>query len=756
MSPLESNAAKGSGRPGGPVSPYFLGLLAAVAGGSFLRLKALTFQSLWYDELLAAWAASRGLARAVATYLQWDLNPPLFHVSLWLWQRVLGVSDLSARLLPAVFGVLGIVALYFLGREMFSRSVGLFASLILSVNLYHLRYSQEVRPYSLLFLLSVLSYLCFVRQVRRPSWRNSLWYVVATTLLIYTHYFGLLILASQAVFLAFSLPLDEWKDRSRILKFQLPSFLGVGVLYIPWIPRVVSLLPLDRLWTPKPSPDFFRAYFREYFGPELLVVFVLAVLLLLFALGRRREEEFGPSKLLLLVWVVIMLFLPYLRSFGHPAPLSARYALPVIPALLLAAGRGLEELREKGIKVFLVVILVGLSLVGIFLTRGNYYQIPTKQQWRQTAQYVIQQDPEKRYALAADRLFGYYFNAIYHRGVEVGPDLQTRTERIPAFCRHVRSGKVPGFWLIEKFWSGAENTTPFRACREALVPVASQRFLRLRATLFVGPRDLVLTSRRVEVPLSWLSIEGRGVPAEAQHLNLGPGSSGETPRLAFGRGRYLVSVAAQGPAGLNLDLQAEGEPKSHSFSLTGSGRWFEAVVDVPQASRRRIILDVPAVPGATAPSPVRVERLRIQKLEPLSSLLPESAASLGDRTLVIAAGGEVQPLLVPALVESFGRLRLAKIQELEGASPAASYIAVFREGRLVFERAKNGPVGYKDKLLMVSSGASGPRSCRVVVNHIDYAKSQSGLNFVLVDGENISTFVVRSVRRGEPLVERFR
>jgi uncharacterized membrane protein len=48
-----------------------------------------------------------------------------------------------------------------------------------------LYYSQEVRPYALLVLLTVLSYLFFIRQVKNPGWKNSLWYVGVSTLLVY-------------------------------------------------------------------------------------------------------------------------------------------------------------------------------------------------------------------------------------------------------------------------------------------------------------------------------------------------------------------------------------------------------------------------------------------------------------------------------------------------------------------------------------------------------------------------------------------
>ena len=253
----EARDKESSGSSRGFVSPILIGMSLVTLLGGFLRFKALTFQSLWADELLAAGAAARGYHGIIDSCSRLDFNPPFFHIFLWLWQKVFGISELSARTLPAIFGTLGIVALYFLGREIFSRRVGLWVSLILAVNQFHLLYSQEVRPYSLLFLLIVLSYLFFIRQTKNPGWKNSLLYVGTSILLIYTHYFGLLVVASQAIFLALTVPFPKWPNRARFLKFQLSSFLALGLLYLPWIPHMLFLLPTTSSWTPKPQPGFF-------------------------------------------------------------------------------------------------------------------------------------------------------------------------------------------------------------------------------------------------------------------------------------------------------------------------------------------------------------------------------------------------------------------------------------------------------------------------------------------------------------------
>jgi mannosyltransferase len=734
------------------VSPILISMSLVTLLGGLLRFKALTFQSLWADELLAAGAAARGFHGIIDSCSRLDFNPPIFHIFLWLWQKVFGISELSARTLPAIFGTLGIVALYFLGREIFSRRVGLWASLILAVNCFHLYYSQEVRPYALLVLLAMLSYLFYVRQVKNPGWKNSLLYVGTSTLLIYSHYFGLLVVASQAVLLCFTLPFPGWPKKGRFLKFQLPSFLALGLLYLPWIPHMLSLLPMTSSWTPKPQPGFFLQYFRDFFGPELFVAFGLTVLLLLFFMSRRRQGEYGHSKVLLLCWVFVVFFLPYFRSFGHSAPLLPRYAIAVLPALLLAAGRGLEEIKEAPVKLFLTLSLALMSLVGIFLTNGSYYRMPSKQQVRQATQYVIGHDPQKKYPVYGHALFGYYFNTIYRYSARVNVDLAVQPAQVEQLERQVKTGRIPGFWLLERSFADRMDSAAFLHLQRHLFPAASQDFLKVRATLFVGPEDFTVTSHKVRLPLPWLQVSGQAGLASADSLTLEPAASAAIPELGFSPGLYGLTLSAEAPASTQFRIKVEGDPTSYLVSPAGTVA--EAMINfrIPKASRRRIVMEsiLPTGQASPAPGNVVIHNLWLQKIIPLSQFLSAALLPLEHKTVIITAGQKAKGLLRPPHLGALRQLGLRRIDEWMSRPTGVYYMAVLKNGRLVFERAGNAELIYQDKRLRIDAGNG---KFQILVDGVDYAKSPDGLNFVVVDGPDVSSYFCRALWHRQLLVE---
>lgn len=63
-------------------------------------------------------------------------KPPLYFWLTAITFKFFGISEFSARFWPALFGVLGVLAVYFLGRRLFDRQTGVFSALILSTTIH--------------------------------------------------------------------------------------------------------------------------------------------------------------------------------------------------------------------------------------------------------------------------------------------------------------------------------------------------------------------------------------------------------------------------------------------------------------------------------------------------------------------------------------------------------------------------------------------------------------------------------------------
>jgi len=172
-------------------------LVGLVLLGAALRLVELGAQSFWVDELLTIKAAAVNGDFGVRDFLS-NIQGP-FHA--WLVHVVARVSTSEAALrsVSAVAGIAMIPVVYLLGRDMTDRRTGLVAAGLAAVSPFAIWYSQEVRNYSLLMLLSASSTLAAWRIVARDG-RARWGYVASTALALYCNLSAAFLWLAQSLF----------------------------------------------------------------------------------------------------------------------------------------------------------------------------------------------------------------------------------------------------------------------------------------------------------------------------------------------------------------------------------------------------------------------------------------------------------------------------------------------------------------------------------------------------------------------------
>jgi hypothetical protein len=200
------------------------------------RLRHLTATCLWFDEVFSVHAARHAwgeLWRFAAADL---IHPPLFYALLKIWIAAGGESLLRLRLFPALTSITALVPFLLLARELrLSAPATNVALLLMAANGYLIKYAQEVRMYSLLLLLTLFSLWLFARLLNARSSSDAtratlglqLVLTFANLLLVYTHYYGWLVVACEAALLVF-------KDRHELRVFLLASGV-LALLFVPWV-----------------------------------------------------------------------------------------------------------------------------------------------------------------------------------------------------------------------------------------------------------------------------------------------------------------------------------------------------------------------------------------------------------------------------------------------------------------------------------------------------------------------------------------
>ena len=108
----------------------------------------------------------------------------------------MGLTEL-ARFVSLLFGVLTVPTVYALGTELLAgkqgKALGVISAGVVTVAPLALYYSQEVRMYSLVTWLGLLSVLFFVKNIKGKP--GAFWpYIIAATLALYSNYFAIFII----------------------------------------------------------------------------------------------------------------------------------------------------------------------------------------------------------------------------------------------------------------------------------------------------------------------------------------------------------------------------------------------------------------------------------------------------------------------------------------------------------------------------------------------------------------------------------
>jgi len=350
--------------------------------GFALRLYRLGESSLWMDEAFTWFRASLPVGEGLRALLAVMNHPPLHQLLMALVVRV-DSSEFFLRIPSVMAGVVALPVIYRVGRQLGGRRLGMSAAALLAVNPFHVWYSRDARDYAFVALLALLVFDLFLQLLRgRRVWGR---FTLISSLLYFTHYFGLLTALVQFVYL-----LLNFRSRYRLLR---PWMLSQGLAFLPlaawiaalygqeeqvlsigWIPRATLGDPLLSLW------NFSLLYTEQW---TVLAILGLPLFGLALVLGLKASRQ----RQLLGLW----LFLPFLSiliiSWATGRNLYVdRYFIISLPIYLLLLAAGTVWLRQPALRYGLTVGLI----LAMTLGTSQIYTAPAlaKEDWEGAVAYI--------------------------------------------------------------------------------------------------------------------------------------------------------------------------------------------------------------------------------------------------------------------------------------------------------------------------------------------------------------------------------
>ncbi|MEM7624868.1 MAG: glycosyltransferase family 39 protein [Planctomycetota bacterium] len=427
---------------GSPTRGVWLGLVLVTALAAALRLFRLGHGGLWYDELIMARLTAGDLAGVWHDIVAG--RPALYPVLAWAWEQAWGSGDAALRSLSAVLGVLTVPAVFFAGRRLFDRRVGLIAALFCAVSPFQVYYSQEHRYYALLLLLGTLSIWCLLAALgwpgteQRPMPRRGGWawrgYVLSSVLMFYTHPISACLLLSMGVAVLL-VRLTGGLRPGELRRFLISQVVILGLI-LPWL--VVPLMQVARhveapagaggnaeatgafvpwiaatpWWAPVRTVLNFLLLGKRFVRMDVaalgVVVLVLGVVwaFLWRGAGCPRNEHYtavwraGRSWWLGVCWAGGAIMLTAAVSWSVKPIYVDRYVIVTAAGLYVLLGAGLEAVRRwlptwAGAAALVVVMGGALS---------QYYEDPQKGAWREAAAWLDEHlEPGDTLAFTSER-----------------------------------------------------------------------------------------------------------------------------------------------------------------------------------------------------------------------------------------------------------------------------------------------------------------------------------------------------------------
>ena len=261
--------------------------------GIFLRLYNLNFEDLWYDEQASFWVSDPNLTfnQTISRSNELDRGTGLvFNLILKNFFSIFNYNPDVGRILTSIFGILSLPALGYLSFQIKKDNSFLFIIFLASINWYLISYSQELRGFILLFLLSVLSITFYFK-------------ILEFNLTILKRIFYSLIFISISIFAAavnifffiitftqiFFLLINFLKFKENFTINLICNFLVPLLYLIIMFDSLILQLGIKDFWIKQVEIDFFYNYFfSRFFGSKIMGLIYLLILIFAIYVNRKR------------------------------------------------------------------------------------------------------------------------------------------------------------------------------------------------------------------------------------------------------------------------------------------------------------------------------------------------------------------------------------------------------------------------------------------------------------------------------------
>jgi 4-amino-4-deoxy-L-arabinose transferase-like glycosyltransferase len=368
-------------------------LIAIVLLAAVVRFWGIGSHNFWYDEWLTTEATKGTLGELLRHVNHREGIPPTYFLIVWGWVHVFGYSELAFRSLGALAGIATVPVAYLAVREFGQRrAVARVTALLVAVNPMLVWYAHDARPYALLALLGAVSLWMVARVRRHGDGRGLGWWAAACAATIAMHYYGIFLVAAEAVALLLVLP----EQRRRVLQACLAPALTLLAL-APWAREQWSNTTNSQ-WITNWSLTFrLREAGRSAlvgpnpFNSRLWILSALVVLVAAVALTFTPDRETRTVGVISGAVGIAAIAVPLVLTAVGFDIFLARYLIAALVPLIVAVSVGVMAIRAPAASAIIVTCAAALGLSAIIAVERD--PLLQKPYWGQVADVLPRDTP---------------------------------------------------------------------------------------------------------------------------------------------------------------------------------------------------------------------------------------------------------------------------------------------------------------------------------------------------------------------------
>lgn len=312
--------------------------------------------SLWADDLATIQFVAEGQSlHSIVEKLRMEAyyNPPLFYIIAYLWLRIVPYGTVYLKLLNILFVCCGICLCGTAAKKIAGDRAAVSATAFAASSLFLVRYAAlTFRCYGLLFMLSPILLIAYQNRLEKPqSVRLHIYYGITMTLMAYTNYISLLIIAAIGLH-------DCWLFIKKRIQWNfIGAYIGGGLLFLPCLLRssFINIVKEEsNFWPSVPDLSTLKNTIDIIFSGEgfLKIFFTVAVILSVSICRSLTNTQFDckdfsdtGSWSAAVTWVIFVIGFSYVFS-RYISPMSSmfvqRYFVSVLAPVVILAALGIE------------------------------------------------------------------------------------------------------------------------------------------------------------------------------------------------------------------------------------------------------------------------------------------------------------------------------------------------------------------------------------------------------------------------------